>query len=50
MKIKLSEQTFMYYVNVGVYGSFSCILDNYAHVKPLLQKGPKPDARYYSFN
>ncbi|CAD7669014.1 unnamed protein product [Nyctereutes procyonoides] len=34
--IESSEQTFMYYVNVGVYGSFSCILDNYAH------------ARYYS--
>lgn len=35
-----SEQTFMYYVNDGVYGSFNCILYDHAHVKPLLQKVP----------
>uniref|UniRef100_A0A8C9P653 Ornithine decarboxylase n=1 Tax=Spermophilus dauricus TaxID=99837 RepID=A0A8C9P653_SPEDA len=43
-----SEQTFMYYVNDGVNGSFNCILYDYAHVKPLLQKRPKPDEKYYS--
>lgn len=43
-----SEQTFMYYVNDGVYGSFNCILYDHAHVKPLLQKRPKPDEKYYS--
>ncbi|XP_005000367.1 ornithine decarboxylase isoform X1 [Cavia porcellus] len=42
-----SEQTFMYYVNDGVYGSFNCILYDHAHVKPLLQKRPKPDERHY---
>ncbi|XP_030879609.1 ornithine decarboxylase, partial [Leptonychotes weddellii] len=45
---ELSEQTFMYYVNDGVYGSFNCILYDHAHVKPLLQKRPKPDEKYYS--
>ncbi|NIG59054.1 ornithine decarboxylase isoform X1 [Pontoporia blainvillei] len=43
-----SEQTFMYYVNDGVYGSFNCILYESAHLKPLLQKRPKPDEKYYS--
>ncbi|MEJ1283190.1 hypothetical protein NN561_014159 [Cricetulus griseus] len=43
-----SEQTFMYYVNDGVYGSFNCILYDHAHVKPLLPKRPKPDEKYYS--
>ncbi|XP_045852634.1 LOW QUALITY PROTEIN: ornithine decarboxylase-like [Meles meles] len=43
-----SEQTFMYSVNDGVYGSFNCILYDHAHVKPLLQKRPKPDEKYYS--
>ncbi|XP_032256387.1 ornithine decarboxylase-like isoform X1 [Phoca vitulina] len=43
-----SEQTFMYYVNNGVYGSFNCILYDHAHVKPILQKRPKPDEKYYS--
>nr|XP_037862955.1 ornithine decarboxylase-like [Chlorocebus sabaeus] len=43
-----SEQTFMYYVNDGVYGSFNCILYDHVHVKPLLQKRPKPDKKYYS--
>ncbi|KAL4824557.1 hypothetical protein H8958_000474 [Nasalis larvatus] len=43
-----SEQTFMYYVNDGVYGSFNCILYDHAHVKPLLQERPKPDEKYYS--
>ena len=43
-----SERTFMYYVNDGVYGSFNCILYDHAHVKPLLQKGPKPEEKYYS--
>ncbi|XP_004396371.1 PREDICTED: ornithine decarboxylase-like [Odobenus rosmarus divergens] len=43
-----SEQTFMYYMNDGVYGSFNCILYDHAHVKPLLQKRPKPDEKYYS--
>uniref|UniRef100_A0A8C6CI87 Ornithine decarboxylase n=1 Tax=Moschus moschiferus TaxID=68415 RepID=A0A8C6CI87_MOSMO len=46
--IESSEQTFMYYVNDGVYGSFNCILYDHAHVKPLLQKRPKPDEKYYS--
>ena len=43
-----SEWTFMYYVNDGVYGSFNCILYDHAHVKPLLQKRPKSDEKYYS--
>ncbi|XP_058155609.1 LOW QUALITY PROTEIN: ornithine decarboxylase-like [Dasypus novemcinctus] len=43
-----SEQTFMYYVNDGVYGSFNCILYDHAHVRPLLQKRSKPDEKYYS--
>uniref|UniRef100_G1Q8V0 Ornithine decarboxylase n=1 Tax=Myotis lucifugus TaxID=59463 RepID=G1Q8V0_MYOLU len=43
-----SEKTFMYYVNDGVFGSFNCILYDHAHVKPLLQKRPKPDEKYYS--
>lgn len=43
-----NEQTFMYYVNDGVYGSFNCILYDHAHVKALLQKRPKPDEKYYS--
>ncbi|XP_054993459.1 ornithine decarboxylase-like [Sorex araneus] len=33
-----SEQTFTYYANDGVYGSFNCILCDHAHVKPLLQE------------
>ncbi|XP_031807157.1 ornithine decarboxylase isoform X1 [Sarcophilus harrisii] len=33
-----NDQTFMYYVNDGVYGSFNCILFDHAHVKPILQK------------
>uniref|UniRef100_A0A8C6RG92 Ornithine decarboxylase n=1 Tax=Nannospalax galili TaxID=1026970 RepID=A0A8C6RG92_NANGA len=45
---ELNEQTFMYYVNDRVYGSFNCILYNHAHVKPLLQKRPKPVEKYYS--
>uniref|UniRef100_A0A8C9CUT7 Ornithine decarboxylase n=1 Tax=Phocoena sinus TaxID=42100 RepID=A0A8C9CUT7_PHOSS len=45
-----SEQTFMYYVNDGVYASFNCILYDHEHVKPLLQKRPKPDEKYYSFS
>lgn len=43
-----NEQTFMYYVNDGVYGSFNCILYDHAHVKALLPKRPKPDEKYYS--
>ncbi|XP_023558181.1 ornithine decarboxylase [Octodon degus] len=43
-----SEPTFMYYVNDGVYGSFNCILYDHAHVRPLLQKRPKPDEKHYS--
>jgi ornithine decarboxylase len=43
-----NEQTFMYYVNDRVYGSFNCILCDHAHVKALLQKRPKPDEKYYS--
>lgn len=43
-----NDRTFMYYVNDGVYGSFNCILYDHAHVKPLLQKRPKPDEKYYS--
>ncbi|XP_060056988.1 LOW QUALITY PROTEIN: ornithine decarboxylase-like [Erinaceus europaeus] len=42
------EQTFMYYVNDKMYGSFTCILYNHAQVKPLLQKRPKSDEKYYS--
>ncbi|XP_075057540.1 ornithine decarboxylase [Mixophyes fleayi] len=42
------EKTLMYYVNDGVYGSFNCILYDHAHVKPVLQKKPKSDERYYS--
>ncbi|XP_075779615.1 ornithine decarboxylase [Pelodiscus sinensis] len=41
-------KTLMYYVNDGVYGSFNCILYDHAHVKPVLQKRPKPDEGYYS--
>ncbi|XP_052605297.1 ornithine decarboxylase-like, partial [Peromyscus californicus insignis] len=43
-----NEQTIMYYVNDGVYGSFNCILYDRAHVKALLSKRPKPDEKYYS--
>uniref|UniRef100_A0A8D0HIQ8 ornithine decarboxylase n=1 Tax=Sphenodon punctatus TaxID=8508 RepID=A0A8D0HIQ8_SPHPU len=42
------DKTLMYYVNDGVYGSFNCILYDHAHVKPVLQKRPKPDEKYYS--
>ncbi|XP_032256160.1 ornithine decarboxylase-like [Phoca vitulina] len=35
-------------MNDGVNGSFNWILYDHAHVKPLLQKRPKPDSRYYS--
>ncbi|XP_056420162.1 ornithine decarboxylase [Hyla sarda] len=42
------NKTLMYYVNDGVYGSFNCILYDHAHVKPMLQKKPKPDEKYYS--
>ncbi|XP_078503930.1 ornithine decarboxylase [Lissotriton helveticus] len=42
------EKTLMYYVNDGVYGSFNCILYDHAHVKPVLQKKPKPDERYFT--
>uniref|UniRef100_A0A8C6W2D1 Ornithine decarboxylase n=1 Tax=Nannospalax galili TaxID=1026970 RepID=A0A8C6W2D1_NANGA len=45
-----NEQTFMYYVNDRIYGSFNCILYDHAHVKPLLQKRPNPDEKYYSFS
>uniref|UniRef100_A0A8C5LBL5 Ornithine decarboxylase n=1 Tax=Jaculus jaculus TaxID=51337 RepID=A0A8C5LBL5_JACJA len=45
---ELNEQTCMYYVNGGVCGSFNCILCDRAHVKPLLQKRPKPDEQCYS--
>uniref|UniRef100_A0A8C0GHU7 ornithine decarboxylase n=1 Tax=Chelonoidis abingdonii TaxID=106734 RepID=A0A8C0GHU7_CHEAB len=41
-------KTLMYYVNDGVYGSFNCILYDHAHVKPVLQKRPKPDEGCYS--
>ncbi|KAG8580184.1 hypothetical protein GDO81_007186 [Engystomops pustulosus] len=40
-------KTFMYYVNDGFYGSFSCTLYDRAHVKPLLQKKPKMDEKYF---
>ncbi|XP_068136404.1 ornithine decarboxylase [Hyperolius riggenbachi] len=43
-----NDKTLMYYVNDGVYGSFNCILYDHAHVKPILQKKPKPDERFYS--
>uniref|UniRef100_A0A8C5KXL4 Ornithine decarboxylase n=1 Tax=Jaculus jaculus TaxID=51337 RepID=A0A8C5KXL4_JACJA len=43
-----NEQTCMYYVNDGVCGSFNCILCDRAHVKPLLQRRPKPDEQCYS--
>ncbi|KAM8954447.1 ornithine decarboxylase [Pelodytes ibericus] len=43
-----NDKTLMYYVNDGVYGSFNCILYDHAHVKPVLQKKPKPDERFYS--
>ncbi|KYO32989.1 ornithine decarboxylase [Alligator mississippiensis] len=43
-----NDKTLMYYVNDGVYGSFNCILYDHAHVKPILQKRPKPDEGYYS--
>ncbi|XP_058163662.1 ornithine decarboxylase-like [Dasypus novemcinctus] len=43
-----SEQTFMYYVNDRVYGSFNCVLYGHEHVKSLLQKSCKPDEKYYS--
>uniref|UniRef100_A0A7N4PTK0 Ornithine decarboxylase n=1 Tax=Sarcophilus harrisii TaxID=9305 RepID=A0A7N4PTK0_SARHA len=43
-----NDQTFMYYVNDGVHESFNCILFDHAHVKPILQKRPKPDEKYYS--
>ncbi|XP_053316783.1 ornithine decarboxylase [Spea bombifrons] len=42
------DKTLMYYVNDGVYGSFNCILYDHAHVKPVLQKKPKPDEKFYS--
>ncbi|KAM4693964.1 ornithine decarboxylase [Discoglossus pictus] len=42
------DKTLMYYVNDGVYGSFNCILYDHAHVKPVLQKKPKPDETFYS--
>lgn len=42
------DKTVMYYVNDGVYGSFNCILYDHAHVKPVLQKKPKSDEKYYS--
>lgn len=35
-------------MNDGVYGSFNWILYDHAHVKPLLQKRLKPEARYCS--
>uniref|UniRef100_A0A8C5K6E2 Ornithine decarboxylase n=1 Tax=Jaculus jaculus TaxID=51337 RepID=A0A8C5K6E2_JACJA len=31
-----------------LYGSFNCTLYDHAYVKPLLQKRPKPDEKYYS--
>ncbi|KAG8580177.1 hypothetical protein GDO81_007184 [Engystomops pustulosus] len=43
-----SDKTIMYYVNDGVYGSFNCILYDHAHVKPVLQKKPKMDEKFYS--
>ncbi|XP_075454467.1 ornithine decarboxylase [Ascaphus truei] len=43
-----TDKTLMYYVNDGVYGSFNCILYDHAHVKPVLQKKPKPDEPFYS--
>ncbi|KAG8523676.1 Ornithine decarboxylase [Galemys pyrenaicus] len=45
---ELGDRTFMYYVNDGVYGSFNCIFYDRAYMKPLLQKRPKPDEKYYS--
>ncbi|KAM3931410.1 ornithine decarboxylase 1 [Leptodactylus fuscus] len=42
------DKTLMYYVNDGVYGSFNCILYDHAHVKPVLQKKPKLDEKFYS--
>ncbi|OXB63064.1 hypothetical protein ASZ78_016786 [Callipepla squamata] len=44
----VNDKTLMYYVNDGVYGSFNCILYDHAHVKPVLQKRPKPDDSCYS--
>ncbi|KAG8445642.1 hypothetical protein GDO86_010429 [Hymenochirus boettgeri] len=43
-----NDKTLMYYVNDGVYGSFNCILFDHAHVKPVLQKKPKPDEKFYT--
>lgn len=37
----------MYHVNDGVCGAFSGILYDHAHMKPLLQKSPKPDGKCY---
>ncbi|XP_040283403.1 ornithine decarboxylase 1-like [Bufo bufo] len=44
----LCDNTIMYYVNDGVYGSFNCILHQHAHVKPVVQKKPTLDEKYYS--
>ncbi|KAM9320103.1 LOW QUALITY PROTEIN: antizyme inhibitor 2 [Gastrophryne carolinensis] len=42
------EKNIMYYVNDGVYGSFSCIFYDHAHPKPILLKKPSPDQSLYS--
>ncbi|XP_044145943.1 ornithine decarboxylase 1-like [Bufo gargarizans] len=42
------DKTIMYYINDGVYGSFNCILHQHAHVKPVVQKKPTLDEKYYS--
>ncbi|CAH2222221.1 ornithine decarboxylase [Pelobates cultripes] len=38
----------LYYVNDGIYGSFSCKLYNHAHPKPVLHKKPSPNQPIYS--
>uniref|UniRef100_G1Q0J1 Ornithine decarboxylase n=1 Tax=Myotis lucifugus TaxID=59463 RepID=G1Q0J1_MYOLU len=44
---ELSKKTFMYYEDGRVHGSCNRILYDYEHMKPLLQKRPKPDEKYY---
>ncbi|XP_075123011.1 ornithine decarboxylase [Leptodactylus fuscus] len=41
------DKTFMYYVNDGIYGAFSCTLYDRTDVKPVLHKKPKLDEKYY---
>nr|1F3T_A Chain A, Ornithine Decarboxylase [Trypanosoma brucei]1F3T_B Chain B, Ornithine Decarboxylase [Trypanosoma brucei]1F3T_C Chain C, Ornithine Decarboxylase [Trypanosoma brucei]1F3T_D Chain D, Ornithine Decarboxylase [Trypanosoma brucei]1QU4_A Chain A, ORNITHINE DECARBOXYLASE [Trypanosoma brucei]1QU4_B Chain B, ORNITHINE DECARBOXYLASE [Trypanosoma brucei]1QU4_C Chain C, ORNITHINE DECARBOXYLASE [Trypanosoma brucei]1QU4_D Chain D, ORNITHINE DECARBOXYLASE [Trypanosoma brucei] len=42
-----NAQSFMYYVNDGVYGSFNCILYDHAVVRPLPQREPIPNEKLY---